>query len=146
MNEKLIGKTTVNSRNDISLMTPNMILILEELEEIRDGIESLLKADGYRVSSARDENHAVSEARRVKPDLILVSRGAPANLMITKARRIRKRAGLTEGVPIVIFSVDTLPEGADIESRAGIYLTRPDNFDQLRQFLRRVLEPHDSAI
>jgi DNA-binding response OmpR family regulator len=122
-----------------------MILIVEEVEEIRDGIESLLKSDGYRVNSARDENHAISKARSIKPDLILLSRGAPTELMITKALRIRKRAGLTEGVPIVIFSVDALPEGAEVERRGGIYLTRPDNFDQLRKFLRRVLKARDSA-
>src|SRR5215469_5290189 len=135
----------LNSRNGVARRIPDLILVVEEVEEIRDGIESLLKADGYRVSSAKDESHSVSEAQRIKPDLILVSRGTPANLMITKALGIRKRAGLTERVPIVIFSVDTLPEGAEVESRAGIYLTRPDNFDQLRQFLRKILEARDSA-
>lgn len=135
----------VKSRTNVARVIPNTILVVEEVEEIRDGIESLLKADGYCVNSARNENHAIAEAQRTKPDLILISRGAPANLMIRKALRIRKYGGLTEKVPIVIFSVDTLPEGAEVESRARIYLTRPDNFDQLRQLLRRVLEPRHSA-
>lgn len=135
----------VKSRTNVSRVKPNTILVVEEVEEIRDGIESLLKADGYCVNSARNENHAIAEAQRTKPDLILISRGAPANLMIRKALRIRKYGGLTEKVPIVIFSVDTLPEGAEVESRARIYLTRPDNFDQLRQLLRRILEPRHSA-
>jgi DNA-binding response OmpR family regulator len=123
-------------------MRPNVILVVEEVEEIRDGIESLLMADGYRVNCARNEDQAVTEAKRTRPDLILISRGVPANLMIKKALRIRKRAGLTGRVPIVIFSVDTLAEGAEVQNRARIYLTRPDNFDQLRRLLRRVLEPH----
>ena len=132
-------------RKKVARITTNVILVVEEAEEIRDGIESLLKVDGYRVNCARDENDAVSTARRIRPDLILISGGTPANLMITKAVRIRKRAGLTDTVPVVIFSVDTLAEGAEVENRARVYLTRPDNFDQLRQFLRRVLEPRDSA-
>lgn len=134
-----------SSRNNASRIKSNVILVVEEVEEIRDGIESLLKADGYRVNSARNESHAITEAQRTKPDLILISRGLPTNLMIRKALHIRKRAGLTERVPIVIFSVDTLPEGAEVESGPRIYLTRPDNFDQLRQLLRRILEPRHSA-
>jgi DNA-binding response OmpR family regulator len=135
----------LSSRKNVARIVPNVILVIEEVEEIRDGIERLLKADGYRVNSARDENNAISTARRIKPDLILFSRGAPAKTMITRALRIRKRAGLTETVPVVIFSVDTLAEGAEAETRGRIYLTRPDNFDQLRQFLRRVLEPREPA-
>ena len=134
-----------SSRKKIARIASNVILVVEEVEEIRDGIETLLKVDGYLVNSARDETDAISKSRRIKPDLILISRGTPANLMITKAFRIRKGAGLTETVPIVIFSVDTLAEGAEVENRAKIYLTRPDNFEQLRRFLRRVLEPRDSA-
>ena len=134
-----------SSRDNIVRMLPKVILVVEDIEEIRDGIERLLKADGYRVHTARDENDAISWARRIKPDLILVSPGTPAKLVITKALRIRKRAGLGEAVPIVIFTVDTLAEGAEVESQRRIYLTRPDNFDQLRRFLRRVLEPRDSA-
>ena len=65
--------------------------------------------------------------------------------MIAKALHIRKRARLSERVPIVIFSVDILDESAELESPERVYLTHPDNFDQLRLFLRRILEACDSA-
>ena len=35
------------------------ILVVEDVHETRDGIEKLLKTDGYRVAVARDERDAV---------------------------------------------------------------------------------------
>jgi CheY-like chemotaxis protein len=53
--------------------TGPIVLVVEDVEEIRDGIEQLLKVDGYRVDAARDERDAVLRARRERPNLILVS-------------------------------------------------------------------------
>ena len=52
-----------------------LILVLEDVEETRDGIEQLLNADGYRIDPARDEEDAVTRAMRERPCLILVSPG-----------------------------------------------------------------------
>lgn len=50
------------------------ILVVEDIEETRDGIEKLLSATGYHLEAFRDERGAVEHARRKDPDLILVSR------------------------------------------------------------------------
>ena len=41
-----------------------IILVVEDVEETRDGIEDLLNADGYRPMPARHEEDAVERARR----------------------------------------------------------------------------------
>jgi CheY-like chemotaxis protein len=117
-----------------------LILVVEDVEETRDGIEKLLRADGYRVDSARDEEDAVVRAGRAHPHLILVSLGGLAFEVIATAARIRERARLRPGVPIVIFCVSTVPEGSEVEIEGNVHLTRPDNFDQLRALLRRLLD------
>lgn len=83
-----------------------LILVVEDVEETRDGIEKLLKADGYRVDPARDEADAVVRARRARPDLILVSLAGPATEVIATSSRIRAHAGLGDSVPAVIFCID----------------------------------------
>jgi len=118
-----------------------VILVIEDVEETRDGIEELLKADGYRVDPARDEEDAVGKARRERPSLILVSLPGPEANVIATAGRVRRRAELSADVPIVIFCIPTVAEGAEVEIGNNIHLTRPDNFDQLRLFLHRLLEP-----
>jgi DNA-binding response OmpR family regulator len=116
-----------------------IVLVVEDIEETRDGIEKLLKADGYRVDPARSEQDAIVRALREPPDLILLSlNGLPAEL-IAAAHRIREHGALNGEVPIVIFCIESIDEGAEVNVGANVYLTRPDNFDQLRDFLRRVL-------
>lgn len=41
--------------------------------------------------------------------------------------------------PIVIFSISTVSEGAEEEIGANVCVVRPDNFNQLRMLLMRVL-------
>ena len=115
-----------------------LILVVEDVEETRDGIEKLLKADGYRVDPARSEEDAVMRARRESPNLILVSLGPHVDVVATVAR-IRARAELSDEIPIVIFCVETIAEGAEVKIGTNVYATRPDNFDQLRSLLGRLL-------
>ncbi len=72
----------MNREADISLA----ILVVEDVAETRDGIEKLLKVDGYRVALARDELDAIESAQRKCPDLILVSlAGLSSDVIVTIA-------------------------------------------------------------
>ena len=115
------------------------ILVAEDVEETRDGIARLLEADGYRVDPARSERDAVERARRQRPDLILVSLGGPEDKVVASARRIRQAARLSHDVPVVIFCVATVDAGAEVALGKNVHVTRPDNFDQLRRLLDRLL-------
>jgi CheY-like chemotaxis protein len=116
-----------------------MILVVEDVEETRDGIEKLLKADGYRVNTARNEAEAIDRARREHPGLILISLAGPEANIIATAQRIRQRSELTDAVPVVIFCSTSVAEGAEEDIGSNVHLARPDNFDQLRAFLQHLL-------
>jgi DNA-binding response OmpR family regulator len=117
----------------------SVILVIEDVEETRDGIERLLAASGYRVSTARDEEEAVLKASLQRPDLILLSPGLDVFQVLPVATRIRERAGLGEEVPFVVFCFPSIDEGAEVAAGNNVYLIRPDNFEQLRTFLSRLL-------
>jgi CheY-like chemotaxis protein len=126
-------------------MTPT-ILVVEDVHETRDGIEKLLNTDGYRVTVARDEIDAIENAQRMRPDLFLVSLAGLAYEVIATARRIRERAGVGEDVPVVVFCVGGLDEGDEVALAGNVHVTRPDNFNQLRSLLARLLSrPLSSA-
>jgi CheY-like chemotaxis protein len=117
----------------------SLILVVVDVHETRDGIEKLLQADGYRVAVARDEGDAVESARREPPNLILVSlAGSPGQVIFT-ARQIRDRAGIDEQIPVVVFCIQEICEGDEIALEQNVYVTRPDNFNQLRSLLVRLL-------
>jgi len=120
---------------DISLA----ILVVEDVAETRDGIEKLLKVDGYRVALARDELDAIESAQRKCPDLILVSLAGLSSDVIVTARRIRERAELEENVPVVVFCIEGIGEGEEVAIGQNVHVTRPDNFNQLRSLLTRLL-------
>lgn len=121
------------------------ILVVNDVEETRDGIEKLLTRDGYRIDPARNEDDAVDRARRQSPDLILVSLSGPSIDVVACAKRIRQRGGVHWAVPVVVFCHPILDEGAEVAIGDGVYITRPDNFDQLRAFLARLLRESTSS-
>ncbi|HYJ86695.1 MAG TPA: hypothetical protein VEW46_11610 [Pyrinomonadaceae bacterium] len=120
--------------------TNPLILVVEDVHETLDGIEKLLKVDRYRVTLARDEQDAIESARREPPNLILVSLGGLAREVIVSARRIRERAELGEDVPVVVFCIEEIPEGDEVAIGENVHVTRPDNFNQLRSLLTRLLQ------
>jgi two-component system response regulator MprA len=126
----------MNRESDTNLA----VLVVEDVAETRDGIEKLLKADGYRVALARDELDAIESARRQCPDLILVSlAGLPSEVIVT-ARRIRERAGVGEQVPVVVFCIEGIGEGGEVAIGQNVHITQPENFNQLRTLLTRLLD------
>lgn len=131
----------MNTEVDMSLS----ILVVEDVHETRDGIEILLKADGYRVALARDERDAIESAQRKPPDLILVSLSGLTGEVVLTARRIRDRAQIGERVPIVVFCVAGIGEGAEVAIGQNVHITRPDNFNQLRRFLALLLTEFQAA-
>lgn len=117
-----------------------LILVVSDDEEIRDGIEGLLQADGYRINPVRNEQDAIVSAMRAGPDLILVSLNQSGAEVAASARRVRFHARLSESVPIVMFCILTVAEGAEVAVGENTFATRPLNFDQLRKLVSRLLD------
>ena len=122
------------------------ILVVDDVEEILDGTEKLLQADGYHVEPARSELRAVESAQRKSPQLILMNlEGAPEDV-ICAALRIREHAKLDTRVPVVLLCDHGVAEGAEVGVGDNVYVTRPDNFNQLRALICRLLQlPSASA-
>ena len=119
--------------------TKPIILVVEDVQETREGIEKLLMVDGYRVALARDEQDGIECALRQRPDLILVSLAGLPREVILSARRIRESAAIGEDVPVVVFCIDEIAQGDEIAIGENVHVTRPDNFNQLRSLLARLL-------
>jgi CheY-like chemotaxis protein len=122
-----------------------VILVVEDVEETRDATEHLLVASGYVVNTARNEAEAVLKAQSQLTDVILISVGLDATHSAAMGQRIRERARLAPEVPIVVFCVPSLPEGAEEAIGGNTYIPRPDNFDQLRGLLKRLVGTEPAA-
>ena len=117
----------------------DLILVVEDVRETSDGIERLLKADGYHVALARDELDAIESAKLRRPDLILVSWTGLSGEVLATGRRIRERAAVGDQIPVVFWVVD-IDEGEEVAVGGNVHLMRPDSFNQVRGLLARLLD------
>jgi DNA-binding response OmpR family regulator len=120
------------------------ILVVERTEELREAIEDTLRVEGYDVHSARNEKSAVTCARQNSPDLILVTLQGPRGWLLPLAREIRYEGGLDKRTPIVIFSMDAIAIGEEEKLAGNIYITAPNDLDQLRSLLRHILSGREN--
>ena len=144
----VVPKIKSGAKNPMIRNNNQTILVVNDVEPTRKGIEALLASDGYRVETARAASaaSAASAAARCRqPDLMLVSLEGEADDLVKIASRIRRRACLNENIPIVIFCVGELKEGFEVAAGHSIYLAHPDNFNQLRGFISRLLNSYKAA-
>jgi DNA-binding NarL/FixJ family response regulator len=79
------------------------VLVVDDHSLFRDGIASMLRAAGMVVvGEARDGQSAISEARRLKPDLILMDIDMPGMNGIEATRAITKEM---PGINVVMLTV-----------------------------------------
>jgi len=124
----------------------SLILVLDDIEETRDVTEKLLHASGYSVQCARNEAEAVLRAGWRVPQLILLSLDGDMHQAIAIAGRVKMGARLADKTVAVVIDNLVIPEGAEIAMGDNVYVTRPDNFDQLRRFLAEVLAVKPTAL
>lgn len=123
----------------------SVILVIEDEEETRYGIKRLLTASGYHVDAVKNEEEAALATALRLSDLILISGSLHPVQAVAIATRMRERTGLGDEVPVVFFCVTSLGEGVEAGVGFNVYLTWPDNFDQLRALLSRLLRKRRPA-
>lgn len=122
------------------------ILVINDIEATRRGIKEMLERDGYRVLTVRDEPDAEEKRDCLqKFDLILISLEGEIEKVIAAAKRVRASAESSENVPIVIFCGDEATQN-DSRIEPDVYLTCPDDFNQLRKLIGRLLAQPQTTI
>jgi two-component system cell cycle response regulator DivK len=116
------------------------IMIVEDFDDVRMLLKSLLEQSGYRVVEVVNGQEAIDTARRERPDLILMDLSLPVLDGFGAIYHIRKQAGLSN-VPIVIISSHTSPEVRADALAAGCseYLPKPFDSRQLKNTIDRIL-------
>ena len=112
---------------------PKRILVVEDEENIRHTLRYNLIKEGFLVSEARTGPEALTEARRVRPDLILLDLMLPELSGLEVCRILRQEMT----TPILILTA----KGAEIDKVVGLqigaddYVTKPFS---LRELLARI--------
>ncbi|TAE52069.1 MAG: response regulator [Oscillatoriales cyanobacterium] len=123
----LIGqlKQQVLSRTPLGVKGGQQLLVVDNEPNIRDILRQSLEQEGYKVAEAINGRDAISQAKAVKPDLIILDVMMP-HIDGFDVAAVLKNDPETRGIPIIIVS---LIQDRDRGWRLGVdrYFTKPIN-------------------
>lgn len=109
------------------------ILVVEDEPSLRETLTYNLRKEGYAVEAVGDGRRALDEARRLKPDLIVLDVMLPGIDGFEIARLVRKE--LTAAILMLTARVDEIDRVVGLEVGADDYMTKPFS---MRELLARV--------
>jgi CheY-like chemotaxis protein len=121
-------------------MDSRKILIVDDNADIRLGMHLRLKANQYETFFAADAFSGVAEARKHRPDLIILDLGLPAGDGFTVMERL-KQVPFLAVIPIIVVSARN---GLGNQKRAydagaKAFLQKPVNDAELLAVIRQAL-------
>jgi two-component system, cell cycle response regulator DivK len=116
------------------------ILLVEDNEPSRDALGRRLQRRGYEVVLAVDGQEAVSTAREVKPDLVLMDLGLPV-IDGWEATRQLKADASTQQIPIIVLSAHAMTNDREQALIAGAddFDSKPVHFERLVEKIEDIL-------
>ena len=118
-------------------MSAKRILVVEDEENIRETLRYNLVKEGYRVDEARTGPEALTEARRGRPDLILLDLMLPELSGLEVCRILRQEMT----TPILVLTA----KGAEVDKVVGLsigaddYVTKPFSLTELMARITAIL-------
>ena len=128
-------------------MSNQKILVVEDDADVRLGYNILLKAHNYDTFFAADSLAAVTEARKHRPDLIILDLGLPAGDGFLVLDRLRTNVYLAL-IPVIVVSARDLNVNKDRALKAGAkaIVQKPWNDNELLALISQLLDqPAPSA-
>jgi DNA-binding response OmpR family regulator len=121
-------------------MSNKKILIVEDDPDVRKGLHIRLQANRYDIFLAADAISSMTEARKVKPDLILLDLGLPGGDGFTVMERLKSNPYLAL-IPIIVVSARTGHENRvrALKSGAQAFLEKPVDNGELLAVIQMAL-------
>ena len=124
-------------------MSKGEILIVEDDRDIVEMVEYNLKEEGYRTIAAFDGKKGIEQAKREKPDLIILDLMLPAIDGFEVCKILRQQES-TSHIPIIILSAKSreTDKVVGLELGADDYVTKPFSPRELIARVKAVLRRH----
>jgi len=124
------------------------ILVIEDREDVRQGLAQLLELHGFLVSDARDGDAALQQLTS-DPDgfaLVLLDLMLPGTISGRDVRARQLAHPVLSTVPTIVLTASDLDQRERIGLRPDAWLDKPFRFDDLLQLIKRYVVPEGSAL
>ncbi len=118
------------------------ILYIEDASEQRDLLAMFLGMNGYHVDVANDGLEGLAQARKSKPDLILLDLGMPKMDGYQMMEELHADETLKD-IPIVVISAWTASTHRDRAKAAGAdaFITKPFELSHILKTVQKYVPP-----
>src|SRR5499425_104823 len=133
--------TWSSRRSGKQSMSKGSILVVDDESEIREGLELLLKTEGYQVASAETALSGLSRLEEKPFDLLLLDVSLPDRNGIELLKDIRRQ---DPHLPVVLITAYGSIEMARAAFKSGAmdYITKPWSNDELLAQVAQAVEAH----
>lgn len=119
---------------------PLTVLVVEDYEDTRDLMRTELELRGFRIVEATNGEEAVAAAVRERPSIVLMDIGLPVLDGISATRQLREREETRDSVIVAVTAHhESEYRARALEAGCNAYVTKPIDFDWLRDLLDRLL-------
>jgi len=130
-------------------LEPALVLVVDDNEENRQLLASMFAGSDHKLEFGIDGREAVSKARTLQPDLILLDLRMPGMDGREALHQIRNSPGL-EAIPVIAVTASTLlQDEAELREKFDAHLRKPFSrrqlFNELAHFLPRRAPPSAPA-
>ena len=122
------------------------ILIVDDSQTMRINYRKFLQKQGYQVIEAQNGEAAVEMFTQCRPDVVLMDYLMHAMDGITACRELQSLQSDGARVPVIMITATDTQAATKEAFDAGVtdYITKPINWELLRQRLKRILAAQDS--
>lgn len=116
------------------------ILIVDDDEDLRRGLNARLRASGYDTVYAFDAVTALMSAKKQRPDLVVLDLGLPAGDGFKVLERMSALGDVAQ-IPVIVLSARPAAEAAEqaMELGAKAYFQKPANNEKFMAEIDRCL-------
>jgi CheY-like chemotaxis protein len=117
------------------------VLVCDNEEVLRGLVLASLEGNGYAFVEARNGDDALEQARRVRPDLILLDMMMPGRTGLEVLRELRRDPEL-EHIPVVMLTARAQVADQESAEAAGVdhFLSKPFSPLELARTVAELLE------
>ncbi len=114
------------------MISMRKILIIEDNKDLAGAIEGLLKLKGFETFLARDGVSGIEQARKHKPDLVLLDIMLPKLNGFEVCRMLKTDSALRH-IPVLVMSTLSAPDDIDraMECGAKDFINKPYNLEEV---------------